>query len=464
MSIETNDRTRNVDEAAREPVSRTSARWTLVATSLAFAVVQLDVSVVNLAIKPIGASLGGGVSALQWVVNAYTIALAALILTAGALGDRAGAKRVLIGGFGLFTVASAGCGLAPNLAVLVAARAIQGLGAAALVPCSLALLNHTFPDTVQRVRAIGLWAAGASVALSAGPLIGGALITVLGWRSIFFINVPIGVAGIGLTVRWAQETPRSAGRRVDLWGQAAVIVTLLALAAATIEGGVRGFGAAAVLTGYGLAAGAFVAFIVIESRHRDPMLPLRLFRSAMFSAAAVVGLLVNIAFYGLIFAFSLFFQREQHFSAMSTGLAFAPTTVAIVIANVAAARLARILGARWLIAVGAVLMAVGSAALLDIDAVTGYVRVFLPLAAIGFGLGLVVPAITSSLLGSVDPGESGIASGTLNTARQTGSVVGVALFGSLVATSPISGLRVALAICVALCTTAVLVAIVGHRS
>jgi len=164
------------------------SRFTLVAMSLGFAVVQLDVSVVNVAIRPIGDALGGGVAALQWIVNAYTIAFAAFILSAGALGDRVGARRVFVAGFALFTAASAACGLAPGLGVLVGARGVQGLGAAILVPCSLILLSHAFPAPADRSRAVGLWAAGASVALSSGPLVGGALIAALGWRAIFFIN------------------------------------------------------------------------------------------------------------------------------------------------------------------------------------------------------------------------------------------------------------------------------------
>ncbi len=184
------------------------------ATSLGFAVVQLDVSVVNVAIKPIGADLGGGVSGLQWVVGAYTLAFAALILSAGALGDRIGARRMFVAGFALFTLASAACGLAPGLGVLIAARAVQGVGAAVLVPCSLSLLNHGYRDPKARARAIGLWAAGAAVALSAGPLLGGILTSSLGWRSIFFINLPLGLAGILLTLRFASETRAATG---EVW-------------------------------------------------------------------------------------------------------------------------------------------------------------------------------------------------------------------------------------------------------
>jgi MFS transporter, DHA2 family, methylenomycin A resistance protein len=426
-------------------------------------VIQLDVSVVNVAIKPIGVSLGGGVGALQWVVNAYTVAFAALILTAGALGDRVGAKRVFVGGFVLFTAASALCGLAPGLPTLIAARALQGVGAAVLGPCSLTLINHAYPRSRDRARALGLWAAGASVGLSAGPLIGGILTATLGWRAIFFINAPIEAAGIYLTLRWASETPRSAHRRVDVPGQVAGVVALAALAAATIEGGARGFGATLVLAGYGVAAASAAAFVAIEARRAHPMLPLRLFRSPTFSAATAVGLLVNVAFYGLIFVLSLYFQRQQQLNALQTGLAFAPMTAAVTAANISSGRLARGLPPAGIIACGAALMAAAYAGLLGIQAGTSYPELAGQLAACGFGIGLLVPAMTSALLGSADPSRSGVASGTLNSARQTGSVIGVALFGSLIAGHLVAGLHVALAIAAALCTAAALSALAVRR-
>ena len=421
---------------------------TLIATSLGFGVVQLDVSVVNVALRPVGAALGGDVSALQWVVNAYTVAFAALILSAGALGDRIGAKRVFIAGFTVFTTASAICGLAPTLGVLITARALQGAGAALLVPCSLTLLNHTYPEPRERSRAIGRWAVGASAALSAGPLVGGVLTATLGWRAIFFINAPIGMTGILLTARFASETSRTADRGVDLWGQLTAILCLTLLAAATIRGGSDGFGAATVLAGYAGAAAAGAAFLAIEARRARPMLPLRLFRCEAFGASTAIGLLINVAFYGLIFVFSLFFQRAQHFSALTAGLAFAPMTVSIMAANAVAGRLHERLGARAIIAGGAVLMAGGAVALEGIGAHSAFATLVPQLIALGFGLGLIVPAMTASLLGSVHRSRSGIASGTLNTARQTGSVIGVALFGSLIAGGGrvVGGLHIALII------------------
>jgi MFS transporter, DHA2 family, methylenomycin A resistance protein len=282
----------------------------LAAATLGFGVIQLDVSVVNVAVKPIGVALGGDITTRQWVVDAYTLTFAALILSAGSLGDRLGARRMLLSGFVVFTVASAACGLVPSAGLLIAARAVQGSGAAALGACSLTLLNHTFPDG-KRARAVGIWATGGAGALAAGPLIGGLLIAAAGWRLIFFINLPLGVAGWWLTARFAAESPRVRERAVDLPGQLASVITLTALTGATIEGGTAGFAAPVVVGGYALALAAGVSFVVIERIRDQPMLPPRLFRSAEFAATILIGLLINVVFYGLIFALSLFLQHQR---------------------------------------------------------------------------------------------------------------------------------------------------------
>jgi MFS transporter, DHA2 family, methylenomycin A resistance protein len=412
-----------------------SSVLTVVAMSLGFGVVQLDVSVVNVAVRPIGDALGGGVAALQWIVSAYTIMFAAFILSAGAIGDRVGARRLFVAGFGLFTAASALCGLAPSLGVLIGARAIQGLGAAVLVPCSLILLNHSYHDPGERAWAVGMWAAGASVGLSGGPVIGGALIATLGWRAIFFINVPLGAIAIWLTLRYASETPRARGRGVDLWGQLTAVVALGSLAAATIEGGAVGWTQPRILAGYGVAVISSVLFLRIEAGRRGALLPLVLFRRPAFSASATMGLVLNIAFYGFIFVLSLFFQREQGRSPLETGLAFAPMTGVVMASNLGAGRLARSFGTRRVIAVSAVVAAVAFAGLLGIGRGTTYVAMVAQLVLLGASLGVIVPLMTAEILGSVDRSYSGVASGTLNTARQTGSVIGVALFGSLIGMS-----------------------------
>jgi DHA2 family methylenomycin A resistance protein-like MFS transporter len=408
------------------------------------------VSVVNVAVKSIGSSLGGGVSALQWVVSAYTVTFAAFILTAGSLSDRIGARRSFISGFLLFTAASAICGVAPNLVVLVSARAVQGIGAATLVPASLSLLSHSYRDPAGRARAVGLYLAGASTTLSGGPLIGGLLIAWLGWRAIFFINVPIAAAGVALTLGWASETPRARDRTIDLPGQTTAVVTLVALVAATIEGGRSGFGSPLVLAGFALAVATGAVFVWVEKHARDPLLPLRLFRIRRFGLSTVIGLLINVPLYGLIFLLSLLFQREQRLSPLQTGAALLPMTVAITAANLLASRISRRLGPPGTVAIGALLVGSATASLLGLKSATPYPAIIAQISALGFGTGLSVAVITSLTLGSVDESRSGVAAGTLNTARQTGSAIAVAVFGSLITAVLIPGLHIALAICTAL--------------
>jgi DHA2 family methylenomycin A resistance protein-like MFS transporter len=440
------------------------SKWlTLTAMSLGYGIVQLDVTIVNVAIASIGESFGGGVAALQWVVNAYTIAFAALILTAGALGDRIGAKRVFAAGFAIFTTASLACALATTLPLLIAARAVQGLGAAILVPNSLALLNHAYPGEQERGQAVSIWAAGASLALTAGPLAGGALITIAGWRSIFLVNVPIGLIGLWLTWRHAKETSKSAHRKLDLAGQATAIVALGCLAGSIIEGGALGWTNPYVATGLVVFLIAAASFVIIERRAAQPMLPLSMFENRQFSSTALVGLLVNIAFYGLIFVFSLYFQQVNGLSVLWTGLAFVPMMAAVFFPNLMAARIADRIGAKTTIAVGAAASAASCLALLGIGQGTGYGAIVMQFMAMGAGLGLLVPPLTATLLGSVDKSRSGVASGVLNSMRQTGSVIGVALLGSLVGSAGgvIAGLRMALVIAAGLLACSAVVIVIG---
>ncbi len=403
--------------------------------SLGYGVVQLDVTIVNTALGSIGTSLGGGVSELQWVVTAYTIAFAAFILTAGALGDRIGAKRIFMTGFAIFTAASVACALAPNAASLIAARCVQGLAAAVLVPNSLALLSHAYADEKSRGRAVGIWAAGASLALTAGPFVGGGLITLVGWRSIFLVNLPIGLAGLWLTWRFASETTRSPQREIDLPGQIAAIAALGALAGAIIEGGSRGWDNPFVIAGFAAAALLAALFVWREAYAPQPMLPLSLFRNRVFASTSLVGLLVNVAIYGLIFVLSLYFQQVNGLSPFATGLAFVPMLGAVLPVNLMAPRVTERIGAPATIAAGAALSSGGCLATLGIAPDTSYWAICLQLIAMSTGLGLLVPPLTSTLLGSVDKSRSGIAAGMLNATRQTGSVLGVALFGSFIGQS-----------------------------
>jgi DHA2 family methylenomycin A resistance protein-like MFS transporter len=285
-------------------------RGTLAAAGLGFVIVLLDVSVVNVALDALRGHFATDVTGLQWVVNAYTLAFASLLLTTGALGDRFGAKRIFAAGFAVFTLASIGCGIADSLQLLVAARVVQGIGAALLVPNSLAMLRQAFPDTQQRSRAVGWWGAAGGIALAAGPVLGGLLVTHVGWRSIFLINLPIGVAGVALTLRHAAAAVSTHSRSIDLPGQLAAIVALVALTVCLTEAARLGWRHPLVYGALLLSLVATLAFLWLESRSTEPMVPLSLFRTATFSVASVAGVIVNFAYYGLIFVFSLFFQIE----------------------------------------------------------------------------------------------------------------------------------------------------------
>jgi DHA2 family methylenomycin A resistance protein-like MFS transporter len=435
----------------------------IVATALGFVLVQLDVSIVNVALATIGRDLHAGFAGLQWVVDAYTVAFAACLLSAGALADRIGARRTFLIGFGLFVCSSIACGFAPSAATLVAARAVQGLGAALLVPCSLALLNHAAAgDAAARARAIGLWTAAGSMALAAGPIVGGLLVAGIGWRSIFFVNVPLGAIGIWLTLRYVAET-RPGKSAFDLPGQVSAVVFLGTLTAAAIAAGSSGWTTPPVLLLLAAAIVSAVAFAFLESRGPDVMLPLNLFRRRPFTAATIVGFAVNFTLYGAIFLLGLYLQRLHGYSPLQTGLAFLPFCVVLGSANLLAGRLTVKYGARLPMTIGLIVSATGFAALTPLDAHTPYVAMLAGLSIVPAGIGLVVPAMTTALLASVEKERSGIASGVLNTVRQAGGALGVAVLGSLLAVDGIGGLRTSFTVAAVLLLAAIAAASWGLR-
>ena len=404
-------------------------RGTLVAACLGFVVVLLDVSVVNVALESLRIGLDADVADLQWIVNAYTLVFAALLLTAGAFGDRYGAKRLFMVGLSIFTLASLGCGFAANLGLLIAARAVQGLGAALLVPNSLSLLRQAFPNPRERGRAIGWWGAAGGIALAAGPVLGGLLVTQMGWRSIFLINLPIGLLGIGLTLRYAQPSVIRIGKALDLAGQVLGVLTLVGLTAALTEAGRLGWQSTWMWGGVAFAFVAGAAFLRLESRRLDPMLPLGMFRNTSFSVALAAGAIVNFAYYGLLFMFSLFFQSIQHLSSQQTGLAFLPMTGILMVMNIVAGRMVGPMGPRRLMVAGLSMAAAGYVLLLPIAVDRTYLALVLPMLLIASGTALTIPTMTSITLSAVDVANAGIASGVLNTARQIGGVLGVAVCG-----------------------------------
>jgi DHA2 family methylenomycin A resistance protein-like MFS transporter len=436
---------------------RDRQRLTLTAAGLGFVVVLLDVSAVNVALETLRTELHTDMVGLQWVVNAYTLVFASLLLSAGALGDRFGARRIFVAGLLVFTLASLACGLAPTLAALIAARLVQGLGAALLVPASLAMLQQAYPDQAERSRAVGWWGAAGGIALAAGPVLGGILVNYSGWRSIFLINLPIGAVALALAMqRGATQASANANppRGLDLPGQMLAILALAALASALTGAGRLGWLHPLTIGQLFASAGATAAFIRTEAHQQAPMLPLALFRNPVFSVMTLSGVIVNFAYYGLVFVFSRFFQSIQHFSAQQTGLAFLPMTAVLVFVNVLAGRLLARCGPRALMLSGLALAGLGYALLSGVRADSGYSLLGVPMLLAGSGVALTVPTMTNAILSAVDTGRSGIASGILNAARQTGGMLGVAVFGYFVRdTAPgpfMAGMHLAIVISVLL--------------
>ena len=425
-------------------------RRVLAATSISYVVVVLDTSIVNVTLDSLSAAFDTHVSGLQWVVSAYTLMFASLLLSGGMLGDRWGARRIYLAGLLLFTIASVMCAMAGSLPVLVLARALQGIGAAMLVPCSLKLIRQAYPDPVERTRAIGLWVGLGGIAMAAGPLIGGVLIHSHGWRSIFFVNVPICLAGMGMAWRINRDAAPDQPGRLDLAGQLCAIVALASLIGVMIEGQGRGWTSPPILAGALVALLAGLAFLRVEARHAHPMLPLSLFRNGVFFGSTWVSMASAFVFYGLFFVISLDFQQAHAYSPLQTGLALLPMTAMVAVGSLSAGRLARRYGVTWPMIVAFAGYAAGAVGLWFASASTTYAIGIAPMLAIGLASGFISPVATAPALDTVSPHQAGVAAATLNAARQVGAALGVAVFGSMIgAIHPVqAGLRAALVLAV----------------
>ncbi len=419
---------------------------------LGFFVVTLDAVVVNVALPSIRGELGGGLTGLQWVVDGYTLMFAALLLSAGSLTDRFGARRVFGAGVAGFVLASVACGLAPGMGALVAARFVQGAAAAVMMPSSMALIGQAYPDPVKRARAVAIWALGGSVASSAGPVLGGVL-TLVSWRLIFFINVPAGVVALVLLAR----TARSPHRPVpfDLAGQVTAVLAMGGLTYGAIEAGAAGFGSARVLTAFAVAAVALAVFLAVQARGAHPMVPLDLFRSRTVTVAVAVGFAFVVGYYGLPFLMSLYLQQVRGLSSLGTGVAFLPMMLIGLALTPLSARLAERFGARTLVVTGLAAMTAGMAVLAAVPAAPVWLLALL-MVLVGLAGPLVMPPVTALLLNAVPGHRAGTASGVFNTSRQLGGALAVAVFGALLATPAgfVSGLRISLLIAAAVALTA----------
>ena len=435
----------------------------VLATSMAFVVGQLDVTIVNVALPAIGRALGAGVAALQWVVDAYTVAFAACMLSAGAFGDRFGARRAFRVGMAVFGLASVACALAPGALALDAARAVQGLGAAVMLPNSLALLNHALAhDPARRTRAIGYWTAAGSVSIALGPVLGGLLVAVADWRAVFWVNAPLCLLGLLLS-RHLDETPVAAGQRprVDVAGQALATLALGALVATLIEARARGASDPRIVAAAAITLALVAALAVVERRATAPVLAPDLFALRDFRNAVFFGTVVNGTYYGAIFVIALWLQGARHYTPIQAGLAFLPLTAGFFLSNVLSGRASARWGTRKPMIAGALVDLAGFGVLAWASATDSVALLMLGFLLVPTGMGFGVPAMTTTVLASVDKARSSLAAALLNTARQAAGAIGVAVFGALAhgdARAIGAGLRATCAVSMALLALAALAA------
>jgi EmrB/QacA subfamily drug resistance transporter len=408
--------------------------WTLLAVSIGLFMIMLDNTVVNVALPSIRKDLGIGISELEWVVNAYALTFGVLLLTGGKLADLLGRRAIFIAGLVIFTGASLWCGLAGGAESLIAARTVQGVGAALMNPATLSIITATFPPR-QRGMAIGIWAGVSALALAIGPLLGGVLTDKINWSWIFFINIPIGVFGVLAARIFIDETKdTSHEQRLDLPGLVSSALGAFALTYALIETNDHAWTSTRVLSLFAIAIVAFAAFVILELRQRLPMLDLSLFRNPTFVGANTAMLLVGLAMFGIFFYNSLFFQNVLGYSAIQTGATFLPMTVLIMLVAPVSGKLSDRVGARWLMGVGMTLLTVSLLLFGLLDAGSTFWNALPALLVGGLGMATVMTPTTSAAMGSVPVDKAGVGSAVINTMRQFGGSLGIAIMGALVAT------------------------------
>jgi EmrB/QacA subfamily drug resistance transporter len=414
-------------------------RWTLAVVCAATAMLMLDIAVVNTALSDIAADLETDLGGLQWVVDSYTLALATVVLSAGALADRLGRRRLFTIGLSIFTVSSLACALAPSIDALNAARAVQGVGAAVMFAVSLALLAHAFPGHRERAGALAAYGASIGGAFAIGPLVGGLLTSGLSWEWIFAINVPIGIACLWITRTYVVESRDPAARRIDWPGQISLAAGLFLLVFALIRGNEYGWGSTEIVLELAGALAALVAFVVIEARVAEPMLPLSMFRNRAFTGAQIAAFAISASFFAVFLYSTLYLQSILGLSAIEAGLAYLPGTVVMLFVSGATSVVFAKVPARVMVGGGLALVAAGMV-LFTMAEVDSSWTIILPGAFVALiGTGLFNPALTAVALGSAPAEQSGLAAGVNDTFRQAGIAVGVAALGALVPASAALG-------------------------
>jgi len=407
-------------------------KGTLALVCVATAMLMLDIAVVNTALPRIAHSLQSGLSGVEWVIDAYTLTLAAVVLSAGSLADRFGRRLIFAVGMGVFTAASLACALAGSMALLDGARAVQGIGAAMLFASSLAILADAYPDAAGRATAFAVYGATIGGSFALGPVIGGALTSGVSWQSVFYVNLPLGVFAIAATFLWMRESRDPAPRGLDVPGQATLAGGLFLLVLALLRGNQQGWGSTQILAELAAAAVLLVAFVAVERRSREPMLPLHLFRMPAFAGAQLAVFAMSASFFALFLYTTLYLQNILHLSPLDAGLVYLPGTILLFVVSGATAELTKRISAGPLIVAGLVLVVAGLALMTLAQANSSWLALLPGVLVVCAGTGLFNPANAAVALGSLSDAQSGLAAGVNDVFRQGGIAVGVAASGVLV--------------------------------
>jgi EmrB/QacA subfamily drug resistance transporter len=409
--------------------------WTLGAVAFGLFMIMLDNTVVFVALSSIASDLHISQSELEWVVSGYALTFAVLMLTGGKLADMLGRRRIFIVGLAIFTASSLACGLATGAGFLIGARVVQGVGAALMNPATLSIIVATFPPR-QRGTAIGIWVGISAMALAIGPLIGGILTEQINWSWIFFINVPVGIAGIIVSRLFITESrDESEEQRLDLPGLISSAVGLFGLTYALIEANNYGWGSTRILASFAVAVVGLVSFVLLEHRQRVPMLDLSLFKNSTFTGANLTMLLVALAMFGVFFFNSLYLGQVLGYSPIQTGATFLPLTILIVFVAPLAGRFSDKIGSRWLMGAGLVLLSGSLLSFSTLGVDSSFWEIVPGLILGGFGMSLAMTPTTAAAMGSVPVDKAGVGSAVLNSMRQVGGSLGIALMGAIVAAS-----------------------------
>jgi EmrB/QacA subfamily drug resistance transporter len=413
--------------------------WTLAAVAFGLFMIMLDNTIVNVALPAIEKDLHMTISNLEWVVTAYALTFAALLITGGKLGDYYGRRRMFVVGLVIFTGSSLACGLAPNPGFLIGMRAVQGAGSALMNPATLSIITATF-EPRERGRAIGIWAGVSAMALSIGPLLGGLIVDNLNWNWIFFVNVPVGIVGIvvsQLVIRESRDT--SAEQSIDVPGLVTSGLGLLALCYALIEGNKHGWGSPEIVGLFVAAAVLLAVFVLLERHQRLPMLDLSLFRNSTFAGANLVAMLVSLGMFGVFFFVSLYVQNILGYSPTKAGASFLPMTLLIIVVAPLAGALSDKIGSRWLMGAGMTLLGIGGLLWQRIGLHSSYWVLLPPMVIGGVGMAMTMSPMTSAAMQSVPTDKAGVGSGVLNSFRQVGGSLGIALMGAILASYQVAG-------------------------